>query len=1172
MADATAPVATTATMASRGGGRRWSRRYRGGRGGAGSNLAEPTQPIERAPLESILSDGSHSDRLLQRPDAGANSSAPEAPRSSRRTRYNRGKARGRGNAMTSEAPRDGRDAIVSENQERTERTPMDVSQQRDLPRPRRGGASSRQGFQNRDGGISAAPLHDIAFNPYAAPFVPSIAAPEFIGSTSQGLFEDTRGPLIPTQGQTYRENMRFAFDQRGSRPFRPAREFNRPQMPNAGVVPNAAQAYQSLNRNVSNKSRGGQVPGRRRATRRMDSDDQSYQDKPMRERLIHQLEDNRYECAICCQVIHARQGIWSCKTCYHMFHISNGCIINWAKKSKEDDNKWRCPTCQTKYGTIPYNYFCFCGKQRNPNPPIGEVPHSCGNICGGQRAPGCPHRCNEPCHPGPCPECPVMLTKRCNCGNVQKAVRCGSAVEVKCDKVCDRLLACGKHRCEQVCHEGNCGRCEVKIIQTCFCGSSSREVLCYEKGDSDSYSCGAPCSGLYTCGVHQCTRSCHSTGDSGCGPCPSAPERITHCPCGRCTLEELGIERKSCQDPIPTCKNVCGKVLKCGAADKKHRCRASCHQGECPPCDLNTSVVCRCKQVKRTLPCVEYVHFADGGEFLCEKRCKKRKSCGIHKCQELCCVQKEHFCLQICNKRLSCGLHFCESICHAGQCPRCLNSSFEEQYCHCGRTMRPPPVPCGAPLPECDEPCARPHACNHPVTHHCHGDERCPPCTALVERMCYGKHELRKNIPCHIEAVSCGRLCDKPLGCGVHNCNRNCHAGDCMREGEKCSRPCMILRRPCEHPCSLPCHGLDPCPESECRHPVNVTCECGKRRSTLKCTEFEKVAARLRAVDAEESEGDPSNESAGVGSLKRSASMEKLNCLPCDDECKKSARNKKLAEALKLVTDENGMLEREPTITFTEYMKVELRTNAAFVTEVEKTFLELLDKLGDPTFLGSSLNHNFRPMSVDKRRFIHEYAVFFSIDTAGVDDPPKRSVIATAKRGVSRAPLVLLTSLQKYPNMLKTAGSVTLKSSFNDDPKKKSDQAAEEASAASSMKALRGGRQFKKRVAPEIAHPAPLPQFNHFAVLRSDDEDAEPQAPSRKTNNVKSEKILEKDPDWWSDEEEDEEIDSSDGADQEIIALMKDLVLEVCKTEGRYERKEHDSAQSECKDSWSDEE
>ncbi|KIH49985.1 r3H domain protein, partial [Ancylostoma duodenale] len=135
-------------------------------------------------------------------------------------------------------------------------------------------------------------------------------------------------------------------------------------------------------------------------------------------------------------------------------------------------------------------------------------------------------------------------------------------------------------------------------------------------------------------------------------------------------------------------------------------------------------------------------------------------------------------------------------------------------------------------------------------------------------------------------------------------------------EGEKCTRPCMALR-PCEHPCALPCHGTTPCPESECGQMVNVTCECGKRKSQVKCSE--------------------------------------------------------------------------------------------------------------PTYLGSTLNFNFKPMPMEKRRFVHEYATFFSIDTTSVDDPPKRSVIATAKRGISRAPLVLLTSLLKYPGVLKSRGSVTLK-------------------------------------------------------------------------------------------------------------------------------------------------
>ncbi|KJH41941.1 NF-X1 type zinc finger [Dictyocaulus viviparus] len=881
-------------------------------------------------------------------------------------------------------------------------------------------------------------------------------------------------------------------------------------------------------------------------------------------RLIHQLENRSYECAICCQVILPKQSIWSCTTCYHIFHISGGCITNWAKRSKEDDNGWRCPTCQTKYSEIPYTYFCFCRKQRNPTNYIHDTPHSCGDICGNKRAPNCTHPCNELCHPGPCPECPVMITRSCNCGNIQKTIRCGSVVEIKCDKVCDRLLGCGVHRCVRVCHDGECGQCEVVVQQSCFCGSSSREMLCWEKGNVDNYSCGCNCTGMYKCGVHRCTRKCHMTDEFGCGPCPYSPERISHCPCGRCSLEELKLERLSCSDPIPTCKNVCGKVLECGSAGNNHRCRALCHTGECPPCKLNTCVICRCKQMRRTLTCVEYLQSKGMDDFLCMKRCKKRKSCGIHKCQELCCVQTEHICLQVCNKRLSCGLHFCENICHAGQCPRCLNSSFEEQYCHCGRTMRPPPIPCGSPLPECNELCVRPHRCNHPVTHRCHGDERCPPCTVLVERMCYGNHEMRMNVPCHIDAVSCGRLCEKPLTCGVHYCNRSCHPGDCIKVDEKCSRPCMVLRRSCEHPCALPCHGTSLCPESECQYLLGVTCECGKRRSQMKCCEFVKVMDRLRAIEAEElNESDPLG---GIGLIKRSPSTEKLNCMPCDDECKKLARNKKLAEALELVTDDNGDLERMPSITFTEYLKAELRTNASFVLDVELAFTNLIGRLEDvneslsivdlitllielavmfpfqPTYLGASLNYNFQPMSLEKRRFIHDYATFFFLTSVSVDDPPKRSVIVTAKRGISRAPLVLLTSLQKNPLVLNLRGSSTLRGNIDEEDRRRSTTGEiKDIQNGSRMKALRGSRPVKKRMAPQIPCTLPLPQFNHFAVLKSDDEEAGYSSDQHPTQ-MEDKTILATNMDWWDDEER----VSSFGDISGIVLLLKELVLKVC--------------------------
>lgn len=70
-----------------------------------------------------------------------------------------------------------------------------------------------------------------------------------------------------------------------------------------------------------------------------------------------------------------------------------------------------------------------------------------------------------------------------------------------------------------------------------------------------------------------------------------------------------------------------------------------------------------------------------------------------------------------------------------------------------------PPIPCGTAPPTCARPCARVHSCDHPgnkgvkmvifsnsglflflVTHNCHSDETCPPCTFLTDKMCMGQH------------------------------------------------------------------------------------------------------------------------------------------------------------------------------------------------------------------------------------------------------------------------------------------------------------------------------------------------------------------------------------------------------------------------------------------------
>ncbi|KAL6725904.1 hypothetical protein Aduo_007925 [Ancylostoma duodenale] len=118
------------------------------------------------------------------------------------------------------------------------------------------------------------------------------------------------------------------------------------------------------------------------------------------------------------------------------------------------------------------------------------------------------------------------------------------------------------------------------------------------------------------------------------------------------------------------------------------------------------------------------------------------------------------------------------------------------------------------------------------------------------------------------------------------------------------------------------------------------------------------------------------------------------------------------------------------------------------------------------------------------------------------------------------------------------------------------------------MKALRGARQFKKRVAPQLTRPAPLPQFNHFAALCSDDEEQEAGPPSQPQEKKQISPVEEKDPNWWSDEEDPNEIGD---CSSEIVGLMEDLMREVCRI-APCDQSSENSEFKDCKDSWSDDE
>ncbi|XP_035508024.1 transcriptional repressor NF-X1 [Morone saxatilis] len=730
--------------------------------------------------------------------------------------------------------------------------------------------------------------------------------------------------------------------------------------------------------------------------------------------LIEQLSEEKYECMVCCDVIRVMAPVWSCQSCFHVFHLN--CIKKWARSpaSQADDSTegWRCPACQNVALKQPTSYTCFCGKVTNPEWQRSEIPHSCGDMCGKKRSGvDCNHPCNILCHPGPCPQCPAFVTKSCICGKTSQPMRCGQGAVLQCDKVCGAVLNCAEHTCAQVCHRGACQPCQLQVQQVCYCGVTIREVLCGTDKDgfdgSGHFSCQKICGMMLNCEAHQCQQVCHR---GRCPLCPRSPSLVKSCPCGQTPLAkllELGYsERRSCSDPIPSCGKTCNKPLACGSSDTIHLCKKLCHEGSCGPCSLTSTIRCRCGSKTKEVPCAT-IQKEEELVFTCERRCNKKRSCGRHKCGELCCVNVEHKCLLICGYKLNCGLHRCQEPCHRGNCEPCWQSSFDELTCHCGLTVLYPPIACGTKPPECKNMCTRRHECDHQVFHNCHSEEKCPPCTYLTQKWCMGKHEQRSNIPCHLQDISCGLTCNKTLPCEMHRCRRICHRGECLAEGS-CQQPCALPRPDCGHPCSAPCHKGSSCPRTTCTAKVAVQCDCGRRKETVNCTEAASSYQRYAAIAMASKLSDMQlGDSMDIGPFLTKKEM-KQSRLECDQECATLERNRRLAEALQIDSSSDPFNVRSTSV-YSDSLKDDARKDLKFVTEVEeeiKSLVELANKGKQP-----KRSHCFPPMNREHRKIIHDLAEVYGVESVSYDSEPKRNVVITAQKGKSVCPNSMLTSL-----------------------------------------------------------------------------------------------------------------------------------------------------------------
>lgn len=794
--------------------------------------------------------------------------------------------------------------------------------------------------------------------------------------------------------------------------------------------------------------------------------------------LTHALSTHPYpDCPICFNPIRPEQHTWSCSSsdpsenlqcCWTTFHLK--CIRAWASKSVKDiqdawrargeerTGEWRCPGCQAKRESVPSSYLCFCHRITDPSPTRLVTPHSCAYPCSRVRTSACGHGCPLPCHPGPCPPCAITVRKGCWCGRQVSTVRCSSLASpnsttgVSCGVICSKPLSCGnpQHTCAQVCHPGECKACTVAETVACYCGKEEKEVPCGNRKDravvcavegevgwEGRYECDGVCDRPFACGVHTCEKGCHPPSFTP-PRCPLDPSIMQTCACGRFALptveqhdhyihgpESMTIPkynasgkdiayflgpRTSCTVPVPTCKQKCIKTL----PDCSHQCGFSCHTGPCPPCTELIERTCRCGATKKMIKCGEVIEASEGneaGDVLCDRACIALRICGRHQCNRICCPlaslsagQKGkgkkraglldelgaeegglHECDLPCGKMLSCGNHRCERKDHRGACGVCLQSIYEDLICPCGRTALEPPIPCGTTM-TCSHPCARPlPPCGHSrVPHACHEGviiagadpgqpveaSPCPPCPFLTSKQCACGKKMVDNIRCAQERVNCGTICGKLLACGFHHCERLCHADDCGT----CTAVCGKSRKSClpaQHPCTQTCHAPAACPETEaCLTLVTLTCPCGHLRSSIPCSQANSTAQ-----------------------------------LKCTGECAINKRNARLADALGISPEKREGLQAK--VTYNDDLVTFARVNGKFVGLVEKTFAD---------FITSDKRTQVLPhMPPERRKFVHDLASIYRMDTQMVDQEPHRSV-QLIRRVDTRIPTPLLSASLPSPS------------------------------------------------------------------------------------------------------------------------------------------------------------
>ncbi|XP_052077440.1 NF-X1-type zinc finger protein NFXL1-like isoform X1 [Mytilus californianus] len=303
-------------------------------------------------------------------------------------------------------------------------------------------------------------------------------------------------------------------------------------------------------------------------------------------------------------------------------------------------------TCNCKMAriTVP------CGREKITKPP------RCHQKC--RRPPLCHHPATIPhsCHFGECPPCRLPCLKQLSLCGHSCPLMCHSAVKVK---IKENLNVAGpwegRPTIREEIQDKPCPPCRVPIPIQCLGLHETGNFAC---SDVRPYSCGRPCDRLLACGNHTCQLLCHQVtgakenGKAGdnCSPCDEGcdkprPEGCTHkCPllkchpgdCSPCTQMirmrchcQIMVQHLDCnkltnsdehtKNTLRSCGGQCPKKLSCG-----HVCSSNCHAGPCPmekKCIKKTTRKCACKRIKKEVVCKDVTSKV----LDCDEKCKEEQ-------------------------------------------------------------------------------------------------------------------------------------------------------------------------------------------------------------------------------------------------------------------------------------------------------------------------------------------------------------------------------------------------------------------------------------------------------------------------------------------------------------------------------------------------------------------